>query len=392
MLLLIAGFLIIGNQENNRINIAFDPLKMYLISLDPVRDGYSAEQAANLFDRLPDRLKRAPGAQEIVLADAPPFSPLEGASTITASLEPGTPDKVVQKIAKQIVGANYFAALSVNVLKGREFGVRDQRIDTKSTPLPVVLNESAAREFFGNRDPLGRRISETSRAYEVVGLVKDLSAPMSSRGDDGPDMAVIPTMYVPLTQSDFEHPPAGGMIVMVRATRGADTMEGVRRELASLDSNLVMFNVRTLAEQVEQTIAIRRVSMIMYGAIGGFGLILAAIGLAGVTAYSVARRRREIGIRVALGARKGQVLRLVMREGGVLVLAGSVLGFLGGVGASRALASASSIFGPSFEAGSHDPRLIFGAPLLLAGLAMLACYVPARRSAKIDPLIALREE
>ena len=236
----------------------------------------------------------------------------------------------MQKIAKQIVGANYFAALSVNVLKGREFDVRDQRIDTKSTPLPVVLNESAAREFFGNRDPLGRRISETSRAYEVVGLVKDLTAPMSSRGDDGPDTAVIPTMYVPLTQSDFEHPPAGGMIVMVRATRGADTMEGVRRELASLDSNLVMFNVRTLAEQVEQTIAIRRVSMIMYGAIGGFGLILAAIGLAGVTAYSVARRRREIGIRVALGARKGQVLRLVMREGGVLVLAGSVLGFLGG--------------------------------------------------------------
>lgn len=169
-------------------------------------------------------------------------------------------------------------------------------------------------------------------------------------------------------------------------------MAGIRRQIASLDPNLVIFNVRTLAEEVEQTTAAIRVGTIIYGAIGTFGLILAAIGLAGVTAYSVARRRKEIGIRMALGALRGQVLRLVMREGGMLVIVGSVLGFLGAVGASRALGAVSSLFGPSFAAGTHDPRLIFGAPLLLAGLAMLACYVPARRSAKIDPLIALREE
>jgi predicted permease len=393
MLLLIAGFMVMGFEKSNRIDLAFDPLTMYLISLDPVRDGYTAEKAASLFDNLPDRLKRASGAQEIALAEEPPFSPLAANSTLTAPSNPGMPDPVVQRIAKQTIGARYFAALSANLLEGREFEPRDQRIDTsEGQSLPVVLNETAASEFFGNQDPLGRRLLETSRAYQVVGVVKDLSAPMSSNAS-GPEIAAkLPTVYLPLTRNDFTHSPAGGMIVIVRGTRGTDTMQGVRQGIASIDPNLVMFNVRTLADQIDQTTALLRLDTIFYGAIGSFGLILAAIGLAGVTAYSVARRRKEIGIRMALGARKGQVLRLVMREGGMLVIAGSVLGFLGAVGVSNALAAMSSVFGPLFAAEKHDPWLILGAPLLLAALAMLACYVPARRSTNIDPLVALREE
>jgi len=391
MLLLIAGFFILTAYSEIRIDIAFDPSKMYLISLDPVRDRYSAEKAANLFDRLPDRLKRAPGAQEVVLTQAPPFSPLKADSPLAASADSGTQEQVVQKVAKQTIGARYFASLSVNTLEGREFDARDQRIDaSQGQALPIVLNETAARGFFGSRDPLGRRISETSRTYEVVGVVKDLSAPLSGT-ESGADMLRVPTLYKPLTRGDFAHPPADGIIVMVRAAQGAATMAGIRREIASLDPNLVIFNVRTLAEQVDEINALSRLDTILYAAIGGFGLILAAIGLAGVTAYSVARRRKEIGIRMALGARRGQVLRLVMREGGTMVLAGSVLGLLGAFAAFRALA-ASNIFGPSVSANSHDPRLVFGAPLLLAGLAMLACYIPARRSTKIDPLIALRQE
>jgi predicted permease len=393
LLLLITGFLIIGDEKSNRIDIPFDPQKMYLISIDPLRDGYAAEKAASLFDNLPERLKRATGAQEISLAEAPPFSPLVATSTLTAPSDAGTVDQVVQKVAKLTVGVRYFAALSVNMLEGREFDSRDQRIDTsQGQSLPVVLNETAAREFFGSRDPLGRRLLETSRAYQVVGVVRDLSAPMSAADTGAQITTEMPTIYLPLTRSDFSHSPAGGMIVMVRAARGLDSMERIRQEIASIDPNLVIFNVRTLAEQVDQTMAVARLETIFYGVIGSFGLILAAIGLAGVTAYSVARRRKEIGIRMALGARKAQVLRLVMREGGMLVIAGLVLGSLGAFAVSRALGAASSIFGPSFTAASHDPRLIFGAPLLLAALAMLACYVPARRSAKIDPLIALREE
>jgi predicted permease len=395
MVLLISGFFIIGFQQSNRVEIPFDPLKMVLISIDPVRDGYSIDKTVDLFDRLPERLKRAPGVQQVAIAEAPPFGPLVAASAVSTRVDPGSPDQVVAKVAKQVVGADYFAAISVKTLEGREFDVRDQRIDAAANKfLPVVLNEAAAHDLFGNRDPLGRRISESSAKYDVVGLVKNLSAPMSPTGI-GAGMAAsaeVPAMYLPLTRSELSHAPAGGMIVMVRATANPGLMQALRQELAALDPNLVMFNIRTLSEQVELNTAAIRLDTTIYTAIGIFGLLLAAIGLAGVTAYSVARRRKEIGIRMALGARRAQVLRLIMREGGALVIVGSVLGFLGALAASAVLGAASSMFGPLFAAGSHDPRLIVGAPLLLGALAMLACYLPAQRSAKIDPLIALREE
>jgi ABC-type antimicrobial peptide transport system permease subunit len=128
-----------------------------------------------------------------------------------------------------------------------------------------------------------------------------------------------------------------------------------------------------------------------YGGIGLFGLVLAAIGLAGVTAYAVAQRRREIGIRMALGARKAQVLRLVLREGAALVGAGTILGFLGAFALAKMLSALTNAFVDALKVGTNDPRLLLGAPLLLAALALLACYVPARRAAKIDPLKALRE-
>jgi len=395
MLLVIAGFLIIGFNKSNHVEIPFDPLKMHLISLDPVRDGYSPEKTADLFDRLPERLKRAPGVQEVALAEAPPFSPVVPNFALSAQVDPGKPDQVVGKVAQQIIGPKYFSAISVRMTEGREFSVHDQQIDTsESRSLPVVLNKAAAHDFFGSADPLGRHLSDSAKTYEIVGLVENLSAPMSPTAT-GAQLAVtteVPIMYLPLTRSSLVHPPLGGMIVMVRATQSADAMGGIRREMASLDPNLVMFNVRTLDDQVEFSTAAIRLNTTIYSAIGTFGLVLAAIGLAGVTAYSVARRRREIGIRMALGARKSQVLLLVMREGGSLVIVGSVLGFLGALAASRALEAGSAVFGPSFAAGSHDPRLTLGAPLLLATFALLACYVPARRSAKIDPLVALREE
>jgi ABC-type antimicrobial peptide transport system permease subunit len=250
----------------------------------------------------------------------------------------------------------------------------------------------AARKFFGSPDAVGRRLQETSRSYEVIGVVKDLAEPFSDSGDESEITNVVPTVYLPLTRSEFGRAPSGGMTILVRTGRAADTMEGVRRKIAGMDANVVIFNVRTLTQQVDRGTFLIRLITIFYGSVGVFGLILAAIGLAGVTAYSVARRRKEIGIRVAIGASQGQVLRLVMREGGALVLVGSVLGFLGAVVVSRGLGAISTAFGQSFAAGSHDLRLIVGAPLLLAGLAMLACYVPARRSMRIDPLDALRDE
>jgi predicted permease len=391
-LLLIAGFMVLGFNKTNSIEISFDPSSMYLFSLDPVRDGYSAEKATSLFDNLSDRLKRAPAVREVALTTVPPFSPQGAIFSLSAPAGGSAPDQVVSGVAKNTIGPNYFAALSVPVIEGREFEMRDQRLEpSKGQALSVVINQTAARAFFGGNDALGKRVFDGSKSYVVIGVVKDLSAPLSQTAQ-GTTPEMVPVVYLPLTKAGFAHPPGNGMIVMIRSDRGTDAMEGVRKELAAIDPNVAIFNVHTLATQVSDTLAYLRVAEYVYGGIGVFGLVLAAIGLAGVTAYSVARRRKEIGIRMALGARKAQVLRLVMREGGLLVAGGLVLGLLAAFGLSRALAAFSSLFGPSFAAGARDPRLIFGAPLLLACLAMLACYLPARRSTQIDPLTALREE
>ncbi|MGD0619913.1 MAG: FtsX-like permease family protein, partial [Bryobacteraceae bacterium] len=245
---------------------------------------------------------------------------------------------------------------------------------------------SAARGLFGNANAVGQRVSEDKQSYDVVGVVRDLKHGMAD--DDDPTLV----MYIPLTHRDFANPPAGGVTIMLRSNAGADALGGVRREIASIDPNLNVFDVRTLSEHLELSRAYMRVALDTYGGIGVFGLVLAAIGLAGVTAYAVARRRKEIGIRMALGARKAQVLRLVLREGVALVIVGSVLGFLGAMAIVRVLSSLTSMFADSFNVSVNDPLLVVGAPLLLGALALIACYIPARRSAKIDPLKTLREE
>jgi ABC-type antimicrobial peptide transport system permease subunit len=166
----------------------------------------------------------------------------------------------------------------------------------------------------------------------------------------------------------------------------------VRSVLTSMDPNLTVFNVETLAEFLELTRTQMRQSLRTFGGIGFFGLILSAVGLAGVTAYAVAQRRKEIGIRMALGARKTQVLGLVLREGLVLIAAGTVVGFLGAVAVTKMVSAIMKEFADAFQIGTNDPRLLVGAPLLLAGLALLACYIPAHQATEIDPLEALRQE
>jgi ABC-type antimicrobial peptide transport system permease subunit len=158
-----------------------------------------------------------------------------------------------------------------------------------------------------------------------------------------------------------------------------------------MDANLTPFNVRGMPEQIERLMYLIRVAVWVYGSVGRFGLILASVGLAGVTAYSVSQRGREIGIRIALGAQKGDVLRLVMRESVVLVAVGTALGLAGAWGAARVLSSFLSSVARAADASTADPVRLVGAPLLLASLALLACYIPARKSMRIDPVVALRE-
>jgi ABC-type antimicrobial peptide transport system permease subunit len=298
--------------------------------------------------------------------------------------DPQGSSSVQRPVFKETVGAGYFAALSEPMLVGREFVDLDQRSHADgSKALPVVLNDSAARGFFGNGSAIGKRVKDDQQSYEVVGIVPDL------KNGIGISQSII---YLPLTQRNFARPPADGMTIMVRSEAGTDALSGIRHEIAVIDPHLNIFNLRTLSADLDLSRAAERFAINTYGGIGIFGLALAAIGLAGVTAYTVARRRKEVGIRMALGARKGQVLLLAMREGTALVSVGAVLGFLGAFALTKMLSALTNVFVDTLKVGTGDPRLVVGAPLLLAGLALLACYIPARRATGIDPQKALREE
>jgi len=376
------GFLVMGISKASSIQTKFDPSTMVLLSLDPVRDGYAPEKAQALFEKLPEWLKTAGPLRSIALAVHPPFTSEVERTQLSA--EDSTGSRVLEPLLEEKVGAGYFAALKEPMLAGREFVESDERSRRDgSKALPAVLNESAARGFFGNGNALGKRVRDDKLPYEVVGVVRDF------KDVQGFSQSII---YLPLTSRDFARPAAGGMTVLVRSDAGTDALAAVRNEISLIDPNLNVINMQTLGAYLDRSRAALRFSVQTYGGIGVFGLLLAAIGLAGVTAYAVAQRRKEIAIRTALGASRAQVLGLVLREGAVLVGVGTVLGFLGAFGLAKIVSSLANMFVDALKVGTNDPLLLVGAPLLLAAVAMLACYVPARRSVQIDPLKALRQE
>jgi putative ABC transport system permease protein len=383
MLLLMTGFLVIGISEGSSIQTKFDPSTMVLLSLDPVRDGYAPEKAQALFEKLPEWLKAAGPVRSVALAAQAPFSSEMEPTPLTVESSPES-SRVLRSVFEETVGAGYFATLSEPVLAGREFEERDQRGKADgSQTLPAVLSESAERKLFGNQDALGKHVRDDRQSYEVVGVVRDMKDVQGFSQS---------TMYLPLTPRDFARPPAGGMTVLVRSDAGPDVLKAIRNQIAFVEPNPNVFDVQTLDAYLDRSRSALRFSIQTYGGIGVFGLVLAAIGLAGITAYSVAQRRKEIAIRTALGASRAQVLGLVLREGTALVAAGTLLGFLGAITLAKIVSALTSIFVEALRVGTDDPRLLIGAPLLLAAVALLACYVPARRSAHIDPLKALREE
>jgi predicted permease len=386
MLLLITTFISLGSRTLWMVDASFDTRTMYLVSLDPVRDGYSPEQAITFFEKLPDRMRNVSAVEGAALTVASPFDTELAPLDFTAPTSAEESQTTLRIASKQVIGPGYFATLKENMLAGREFIDPDQRIDpSHPSAIPAILNQAAAHELFGSQNPIGRHISQPPQSYEIIGVVRDLKGP-SLKG------RAQTTIYLPITVDTMARPQARGLTLMVRSSAGADALEGIRREIASLDPNLTIFNVRTLSQSLDDMNSLRRYGTFLYGSIGLFGLILASVGLAGVTAFAVTQRRKEIGIRMALGAQKAQVLRLVLREGAVLVLIGSVLGLVGTMVVVRAMAATLNVLAQTFQDSAGNARLMVEVPLLLAGLAMLACYLPARRATQIDPLKALREE
>jgi predicted permease len=374
MLLLMTGFLVMGISKGSSIQTKFDPNTMYLFSLDPVRDGYAPEKVQALFEKLPEWLKTAGPVRSIALAAQPPFTSEVEPTQMSAEDSPGS-SRVLQPVLEETVGAGYFATLNEPLLTGREFEERDQRGQadgSKAFSLPAVLNESAEHRLFRNQNAIGKHIRDDKQSYEVVGVVRDL------KDVEGFSQSI---MYLPLKPRDFARPSAGGMTILVRSEAGTDALSGIRNEIAFIDPNLNIFHMQTLAAYLDRSRSALRFSIQTYGGIGVFGLVLAAIGLARITAYAVARRRKEIAIRTALGASRAQVLLLVLREGTALVSVGTVLGFLGAIGLAKIVSALANIFADALKIGTNDPRLLLGAPLLLAVVAMLA-FSPSETSSR----------
>jgi predicted permease len=400
-LLLITGYLGLGIQSTLGVQEGFNPRNMYLISLDPVRDGYSAERAAAFLEKMLERVQRLPSVAAACLTDTVPVA-MDGNAGVTFSTA-GSAGHAVEFARKHTVGRGYFETADIPILAGRGFRREDEAGGARS----VIVSEYLVRKFWKGQDPLGRQIElgngqaaavigampgtvdyrtgalgSGRKLYEVVGVVKDVTE----------DLVVNkkhPAIYFPLHPADYAQPSLRGVTLMLRAAPGVDAIAAVRREIAAMDSAITPFNARSMTEQIVQFMSMLKAASWTYGLIGVFGLVLASVGLAGVTAYSVAQRGHEIGIRLALGAQKRDVLGLVMKEGAVLVTVGALIGLAFAWAGMRALAG---MFFSVASVQHEDPVLLVGAPLLLAGLALLACFVPARRSTRIDPAVALRQE
>jgi predicted permease len=277
-------------------------------------------------------------------------------------------------INRLVTSTNFFEMMEIPMVLGRGFTARDN----ETAPKIVVINDAAAKKYFPNENPVGQRFGsspETTDQLEIVGVLRD--AKYNSVRDPAP-----PTMYVPYLQAR-----AGSAVIEVRtAGDPVAVTSGVREAVRQVEPNLPMMDVSTQLEQVERRFAQEKIFAQAYTLFGGLALLLAAIGLFGLMSYSVSRRTNEIGIRMALGAQRSSIVRMIVRHGAELTGLGIAAGLAGAVLLTRVMATL--LFGVS----ATDPMTFVAVPLLLAVIAVLASYLPARRATRVDPVVALRDE
>jgi len=272
------------------------------------------------------------------------------------------------------ISSDYFRVLQTTLLRGRSFTEGDE--DGK--PLVAIIDESTARKYWPTQDPLGRRVrfgrDATKPWTTVVGIVKNIKS-------DGLDIDGVPHIYVSTYQDNSKK-----VSVVLRTSLPATELEPqIRREIQSIDPGLPVFNVSSMNDVLDRSLASRRFSADLVGGFAGLAVLLASIGIYGLLAYMLGQRSREIGIRMALGARREDILRMFLRKGVALAAMGIVAGLV--FSAATASLMASLLYGVR----PHDPAVFLIVPLLLLAVAALASYLPARRATKIDPMFALRE-
>ena len=376
MLLVGAGLLIKSFLRLQEIRPGFNPHNALLVMVSLPGAKYNEQQRPEFFRQLVERLAASPGVQAVGGAINLPLGATNygiGRGFIPEG-RPLTVDEAVDASFSTITG-DYFRALQIPLLAGRTFEVRDG----PDAPKVVVINESAAKRHFGSpAEAIGKRLGiwrDEKFLREIIGVVGDTK----TSALDAQSGAQI---YVPHAQ-DRQWNFMG--VVVRTAGDPAAFATTVRREVQALDKDQPVYNTRTMDEVVANSLGTRRVSMQLFAVFAGAALLLAALGIYGVMAYSVTQRTQEIGIRMALGAQKSDVLGLVIRQGMLLTLIGV------GVGMAAALGFAQIIASLLFGVPATDPTTFLGVSLLLIVVALIACYLPARRAARLDPTVALAQ-
>jgi predicted permease len=377
LLLVIGAGLFVRTLANlHSVDLGFNPENLLLFRVDPRLSGYKKDQIPNLYQQMLDQIDAVPGVVRATLSRHPLLS---SSASITQAYAEGQqtsgPSSMRDMTWVQRVRANFLETMEIPIVAGR--GLTEK--DDERAPKVAVINQAMARKYFGDESPIGKRFGfespERSREIEIVGVARD--AKYSSIRMEKPYTAYLPYLQDlrGLGQMNFEVRTASDPALLVAS---------IRRAVSQVDGNLPLFDISTQVQRAESSLASERLFATLSVFFGLLAVFLACLGLYGVMSYSVARRTREIGIRMALGAHTGDVVGLVMRESMVLVLMGVVIGLASALAATRLITS--MLFGLA----AMDPLTISFAVLIMIGVAAVAGFLPARRASQVDPMVALR--
>jgi len=377
VLLVGAGLLIRSFVSLRHVNPGFQPQNVVAMQVSlPARRYTDARQRADFFRQAVESARALPGVRAVGAVSALPMSGLNQSGSFNIEGRPTLPDQPPPHGDRWAATHDYFRAMGIPLLRGRYFNERD----TADAPGVAIIDETLARKYWPNEDPVGKRISfegsdAEPRWREIVGVVGHVR----HTGLEGESRVQY---YVPHPQS-----PSASMFIVAQGEGDPSALPGpVRGVIRALDKDLPVYGVTTMGRLVADSLAQRRFSTLLLGVFAAVALLLAVVGLYGLLSYTVAQRRHEIGIRMALGARAADVLRLVVGQGLWLTLMGVALGIAGALALTRLMQ------GLHHGVSAMDPATFAGVALLLLAVALAACLVPALRATKVDPTIALRAE
>ncbi|WP_158749206.1 ABC transporter permease [Acidobacterium sp. S8] len=374
VLLCATGLFLRSLQRASHIDIGFRSHGILMMNVDPQLNGYSTLRATQFLEELRRRVRALPGVISVAWVDPVPLS-MDGRWDdfhVEDGPKASRPNTVVDLY---MVTPDYFQTIGISRLAGRDFAH-----ESADSSRVAVVNETFIKQLFVGRNPIGQRVTGSGATYEIVGVVKDSRS--RTLGEN-----TRPILYRSMEQDLGRDPDFRGISLLVRTDGNPALLEGaVRNEIHSLDPTMAIFHAETMEEHLRSALFLPRLAGTLFGIFGFTGLLLAAIGLYGMMSYSVSRRTREIGIRLALGAQVGAVQRLVVRQGMILTSIALALGL--------PCAFALSKFAASILYGirPHDAVTFTAVPLFLTTIALLACWIPALRVARVEPQTALRCE